>query len=172
MFRRRDVKRQGRLARDELSESLEHLRMAAAHVASGAAQALAPGLGSAKKAASEGVDSLVEAARDSARSAGAAARKGKAKVMKTEPAKARRRWPKIASGMLVAGAAAGATGALMSRRRNRQDPWHEYGTSRSQPGIGDESTNRVTTDTTTARETGDIGQYGQTTGMASKNSRP
>jgi hypothetical protein len=115
--------------REELNESLEHFRMAAAHAAGGAAHVLAPRLDEAKKAASTGVDTLRDAARDGARQANTLARKDRTKMKKkTAP---RRRWPALVSGLLVVGAAAGAVGALFSRRRTRQR-WNEYGT----PGTG------------------------------------
>jgi hypothetical protein len=149
VFRRREVRTHGRLARDELNESMEHLRMAAAHAASGAAGVLAPRFDDARKAASEGFDSLRVVARDSARTANAVARKGKAKLRKEQAAKTRKRWTMVVSG-LFAGVAAGAAAALFSRRRARQDRWHEYGTTRVETGFRDES---------------------DLLGMASKNSR-
>jgi hypothetical protein len=130
VFGRRQAKTHGRLMREELNESFDHLRMAAAHAAGGAAGALAPRLGDAKKAASDSVDTMLDAARESARQANMLAQRGTAKMttrMRKKPA-ARRRWPRMASGLLVAGAAAGAAGALVSRRRARRS-WNEYGTA-------------------------------------------
>lgn len=112
--------------RDELGESLEHLRMAAAHAAGGAAGAFAPRLDDAKKAASDGFDSFIDTARDGARTANAVAHRGKAKMKKKEAAMTRRRWPMVAGGILIAGTAAGAAGVLISRRRERLQKWNEY----------------------------------------------
>jgi hypothetical protein len=150
VFRRHEVKTHGRLAREELNESLEHLRMAAAHATSSAAGALAPRFDDARKAATEGFDSLRVVARDSARTANAVARKGKAKLKKKEAPTSRKRWSMVVSG-LAAGVLAGAAAALFSRRRARQERWHEYGTTRTETGLRDES---------------------DLLGMASKNSRP
>jgi len=167
------MKRHGQLARDELSESMDHLRMAAAHAASSAAAALAPRLDTAKKAASEGFDSLVDAARDSARNANVVVRRGKAKVTrKKEAEKARKRWSTV-GGVLVAGAAAGTAGTLFSRWRARQQRWNEYATTPTRTGAVTESAGPGSPLTTgTKPETGSFGQYGQTAGTASKNSRP
>jgi hypothetical protein len=60
-----------------------------------------------------------------------------------------KRWPAIIGGLMAAGIAAGAAGAVLSRRRQRK--WNEYGSSPSITGIGQES--RSFADT--ARSTGE-----------------
>jgi hypothetical protein len=166
--------------------------MAAAHAAGGAAGALAPRLDDAMKAAYEGIDALLDVARDGARQANTVARRGKTKLTKKDTRTARRRWPMMMGGLLVAGAAVGAAGALISRRRSRQK-WTEYSTSHSASTIKNDarsmidnaksaiddavdSAQKPRTESTTTRptdKTNTLGQYsGQTAGTGSKNSRP
>jgi hypothetical protein len=183
------MKTQSRLMRDELGESLEHLRMAAAYAAGGTAEALAPRLAEAKKAAGEGLDSFVDLARDGAKTARSVARRGTTKMKKkSAQARRRRRWPMLVSGILVAGAAAGTVGALLSRRRTQR--WQEYGAphhaagSMPEPARSAMETGAAGTAAGTAagptgrvgaetpREAGGtLGQYGQATGTGSRNSR-
>lgn len=140
MFRRREVKTHGRLMRDELNESIEHLRMAASHAAGGAAGALAPrvdaaraavkpGLRKVRGSASGGVSALLSAAGNSKRGAKGLTRKSKTKVTKKESVMAGRRWPVVLGGLVIAGAAAGAVGALVKRRR-AQRSWDQYDSTR------------------------------------------
>jgi hypothetical protein len=140
VFRRRQVKDHSRLAREELTESFGHLRMAAAHAADGAAGALAPrvevarsvvkpGLSKARGAASDGMESLLSAALDGSREAKRMASKGKAKVTKKSKKQTGRRWPMMVGGLLAIGAAIGGASALMKRRRE-QRPWDEYSSTR------------------------------------------
>ncbi|WP_204002804.1 hypothetical protein [Virgisporangium aurantiacum] len=56
------------------------------------------------------------------------ARKGKAKVMREQ--QSTRRWPMVLGGLLAAGAAVGAAGAVIARRRANRDQWEEYGSTR------------------------------------------
>jgi hypothetical protein len=139
VFRRRQVKNHTSLMRDELGESFGHLRMAAAHAADGAAGALAPSVNAARKAvrsgkgtASDGMESLLSAARSASKSgsrdAKRMAHKGKAKLTKKETGMSGRRWPMMIGGLLAAGAAIGAASALIRRRRSQQS-WEEYGSS-------------------------------------------
>ena len=129
MFGRRQTKTHGRLMREELIESMEHFRMAAAHAAGGAAGAIAPRFeaarGRVEPTVNRSLDWLTETARDSARKANKTARK--ARNEKRGKSMAQRRWPMMVGGLLIAGAAAGAAGALISRRRQKR--WNEYGTS-------------------------------------------
>jgi hypothetical protein len=138
VFRRRVVRKSRRLVRDELNESLEHLRMAAAYAAGGAAGVLAPKIGdaqkAARKAATESIDSLVDVARDGARQAGTVARRGSAKMRRKKPSMARRRWPTMVSGLVLVGGVT-AAGAMIRRRRARQRQWDEYGTVHPHGGI-------------------------------------
>ena len=164
MFGRRQVKNHGRMAAQELGESYGHLRMAAAHAADGANVALAPRVEAARKAvaptvvrardvAASSMESLLEAARDGRKSAQKKARKTNAKAQKkvskaTNSALLKmgkkdnrsvsgKKWPLMIGGLLAAGAAIGATSALVKRRRS-QPTWEEYTA---------DSATRTTTDT-------------------------
>lgn len=104
----------GQIARAELGESFDHLRQAATHAATGMSETLGP---------------LAAAAATNARHAGDTARRATAKNLKVmtrkkEPRMSRKRWPMMA-GLLAAGAAVGAVGALVMRRRRRHE-WEEY----------------------------------------------
>jgi hypothetical protein len=161
MFRRRQAKTQGRLMREELGESFEHLRLAVGHATGGAANLVGPRFGSAKRsvkpglrkanrataatvvplalAASSGVRKGLRGGARQAEQAATAARKGalkgKAKLMREEPRM--RRWPMLLGGLLAAGAAVGAAGALIARRRANRDRWEEYGGARTTSGRTD-----------------------------------
>lgn len=134
--------------RDELGESFDHLRMAAAHAADGASGALAPrvdaarqavkpGMRKARDAAMGGMDTVLVIARDRSRETGKKAgktkHKGKARMMGNEGRS--RRWPMAIGGILVAGAAVGAASAMLRRRRNQQS-WDEYGSTRTTSDTG------------------------------------
>jgi hypothetical protein len=127
--------------REELVESIDHLRMAAAHAADGAAGALAPRVVAAREAvkpglrkaggyARYGADSLVGAARDGSRATARLSGKGKAKATKKETGMAGKRWPMVIGGLVATGAVIGAASALMRRRRSSRT-WDEYGSTRS-----------------------------------------
>jgi hypothetical protein len=138
------------LAKDELSESFDHLMQAATHLAGGVGKSvgpkvnaardyMSPATGKMRNSATHGWEAtvaalapLAEAARDGARQAGGTARKAKAKnlkaIRKKENRMSRKRWPMLA-GLLAAGTAVGAAGALVMRRRKRQQ-WEEYDPSR------------------------------------------
>jgi len=146
VFRRRSVKTHTRLAREELNESLGHLRLAAAHAADGASGALAPRVEYARKAVQpsltkardvtmDSVEALFSAALDGSRQAKKdakkLARKGKKQVQKqTGLGKKPRRWPKVLGGLAVAGAMAGAAAAYM-KRRQANNAWDEYDATRT-----------------------------------------
>ncbi|WP_433053888.1 hypothetical protein [Dactylosporangium sp. CS-033363] len=156
MFRRRQVQSHTRLMQDELGQSLDHLRMAAAHAADGASGALAPRVDAARKAvkprldsgmtmAMGGMESVMEMARERSMKAGKQAQKAsrkaekmsrrtKNKLMRNEP-KPSRRLPMAIGGLVVAGAAAGVAAAYMRRRRNEQ-AWDEYGSTRTTSDTG------------------------------------
>ncbi|MEV8514964.1 hypothetical protein [Dactylosporangium sp. NPDC051484] len=149
MFRRRQVQTHSRLARDELGESLDHLRMAAAHAADGASGALAPRVDAARRAmkphlesgmsrAKGGVDTVMIIARDRSRLTGRKAvktgRKGKVGMTRNGQ-KSSRRWPTMIGGLLMAGAAVGVASALLRRRRDQQG-WDEYGATRTTSDSG------------------------------------
>jgi len=151
MFRRRQMKTHSRLMRDELEQGFEHFRMAAAHAAGGTALALVPTVDAAKRSVKPGLRKargatvativpLALAARSgaaragrqaevAARAARKSALKGKAKLTGKEPRV--KRWPMMLGGLLVAGAAVGAVGAIVARRRANRTQWEEYGASRT-----------------------------------------
>ncbi|GIJ51511.1 hypothetical protein Val02_83970 [Virgisporangium aliadipatigenens] len=138
MFGRRRAQAHGQLARAELGQGFEHFRMAAAHAASGTADYVSPKVATAKKkgrnarkATASTFGPMVTSARDGSRNVARTARKsaikGKAKLTGREPQV--RRWPTILGGLLAAGAAIGATGAIIARRRANRSQWEEYGTT-------------------------------------------
>ena len=165
MFRRRQAKTQGRLMREELGESFEHLRLAVGHATGGASTLVKPRVDQAKRsvkpgirkanrataaavvplalAASSGVRSGVRSglsggrrqAEQAAKAARKGALKGKAKLMREEPRM--RRWPMVLGGLLAAGAVIGAAGAVIARRRANRDQWEEYGSARPTSGRTD-----------------------------------
>jgi hypothetical protein len=142
VFGRRQVKTHSQLMRDELSEGFGHLWQAAAHAAGGIGSTVGPKWDSAKghlprntetmrDTAAHGWEStvaafvpLMEAARTGAETATKKAQKARKKAMKKESGMSRKR-ATILVGLLTAGAAAGAVGALIARRRNRAK-WEEY----------------------------------------------
>lgn len=154
MFRRRQAKTHGRQMREELFEGIEHLRLAAAHAAGGAAGAIAPRLDAARDRVEPKVSRSVEWITDSARDgARRAARKAKGK--KRGASMTRSRWPMMIGGLLIAGAAAGAVGALISRRR--QQKWQEFGSS-SRPAAGFKQEASALADTAKEKASDVLGQ--------------
>jgi hypothetical protein len=162
-IRRRTTKSHRQLAKDELSESFDHLMQAATHLAGGvgksvgprvntAREYMSPATGKMRNSATQGWEAtiaalapLAEAARDGARQAGGTARKAKAKnlkaIRKKENRMSRKRWPMLA-GLLAAGTAVGAAGALVMRRRKRQQ-WEEYDPSRPMASSTDSTKSAV-----------------------------
>ncbi|MEO3930737.1 hypothetical protein ABGB07_43860 [Micromonosporaceae bacterium B7E4] len=147
-----------KLVKAELGESLDHLMRAATHAASGvgatvgprayAARAyLAPTATRVRATASDGWESamtrfapLATAATDGARQAGSVARKArsrKMRAMRKKNSMMRRRWP-VLTGLLVAGAVAGAMGAVAMRRRG-QRPWDEYDPAATLDAVRDDA---------------------------------
>jgi hypothetical protein len=142
VFGRRQVKTHSQLMRDELSEGFGHLWQAAAHAAGGvgatvgpkwdsAKEHFPPRAGSMRNAAAHGLDStlaafmpLMDAARTGAANATKKAQKARKMAGKKESGMSRKR-ATILVGLLTAGAAAGAAGAIIARRRNRAR-WEEY----------------------------------------------
>jgi len=107
---------------DELSQSYGHLKLAAAHAAGGAAERMTPGYDKARVVAARRWNTtkgtfnpLYEQIREGA----ANARK------KPEPEMKRNKWP-VVVGLVAAGAAAGAAGAMIARRRRVASQWDEY----------------------------------------------
>lgn len=146
----------GQIARAELGESFDHFRQAATHAATGMGETLEP---------------LAAAAAANARQAGDAARRAKAKNLtainkKKESRMSRKRWPMLA-GLLAAGAAVGAVGALVMRRR-RQHEWEEYDPTQAleSPADAPDDVLYSATDATTSPTPAD------TAVETSRNSRP
>jgi hypothetical protein len=105
---------------DELSQSYGHLKMAAAHAAGGAAERVTPGYDRARGVAGRGWNTtkgaftpLYEQMREGAANA------------RKEPEMKRNKWPFVV-GLVAAGAAAGAAGAMIARRRRVAAQWDEY----------------------------------------------
>jgi hypothetical protein len=105
---------------DELSQSYGHLRMAAAHAAGGAAERITPGYDRARMATSRrwnttkgAFNPLYEQIRE-----------GAANARREQDVK-RNKWP-VVVGLIAAGAAAGAAGAMIARRRRVAAQWDEY----------------------------------------------
>jgi len=125
---------------DELAQSYGHLKLAAGHAAGGAAEQLTPPYDKARNAASRGWTStkgafapMYEQVRDGA----ANARKKEADVFDQR----KTRWPVLA-GLLAAGAAVGAAGAMIAKRRRAAKEWHEFEPDQmlDETGYGLEST--------------------------------
>ena len=146
MFRRRQAQTHRRQMRNELMESLSHLRLAASHGASGTASYLGPRYDAARNSAKSAKKSAGPTARRANRATAAAvipfivaagrnAKKGKAKVMREQ--QSTRRWPMVLGGLLAAGAAVGAAGAVIARRRANRDQGEVYGSTRPTGGRTD-----------------------------------
>ncbi|HLL66497.1 MAG TPA: hypothetical protein VK453_12220 [Micromonosporaceae bacterium] len=127
--------------REELNESFGHLRMAASHAATGTAGALAPKVDAARAAvkpglrkvrgtATTGASGFLSSTKNTKRQAKDLARKSNNTVTKKESAMSARRWPVLLGGLMVAGVAAGAVGALVKRRRAKRS-WDEYDSTRA-----------------------------------------
>jgi hypothetical protein len=108
---------------DELGESYGHLKLAAGHLAGGAAERFTPRYDKARVVASRGWTStkgafapLYAQMRDGA---------ANARRMEVEVVDKRNRWPML-MGLLATGAAVGAAGALVSRRRRAAQQWDEF----------------------------------------------
>ena len=137
MFRRRQAKTHRVQMREELGQSFDHFRRAASHAASGTANAIGPRYDSASKSMKKSVGPGVRKANRAtaaavmplALSVARNARKGKAKVTRQQQSK--RSWPTMLGGLLAAGVAVGAAGAVIARRRANRDQWEEYGSTRS-----------------------------------------
>jgi hypothetical protein len=149
VFGRRQVKTQTELMREEFGEGFDHLRMAAAHAAGTAAGLLAPRLDAVRERLEPTYDKSKHIARDSARRAGRAARRATGK----KESRMAKRWPMVVGGLMIAGAAAGVAGALLSRRRQRR--WNDYGTTGSMSGYRDETRSFTDTARSTAASVAD-----------------
>lgn len=123
----RNTRSHSQQVKDELTQSYEHLMLAAGHAAGGAAEMMTPPYDKARTVATRGwgttrgaLGPLYEQIRDGA----ANARKGNGNVVVVETRK-KSRWPMLA-GLLAAGAAVGAAGAIAARRRRAASEWDEY----------------------------------------------
>lgn len=126
MFGRKPAKTHREMMMDELAESYEHFRQAASHMAGGAAERLAPryekarGAASQRMAAARGaVNPLMQQMRE-----GAASARMTIDLRPQKQNKKRKRWPSLV-GLLAAGTAVGATGAMIMRRRRAAAEWEE-----------------------------------------------
>jgi hypothetical protein len=154
---RRRPKSHGQLARNELNESFDHLKQAAAHAAQGVGSSVGPRVVAAsgymtpqriRGAAVQGWGSTVAALAPVAAAARTGARQGQRvqarQIRKLrremEMSRRRRRWPLIS--LLAAGAAAGAAGAAVMRRR-RQQQWDEYEPGRAMESMSGEARSMV-----------------------------
>lgn len=107
---------------DELVESYDHLKLAAAHVAGGTAEKLTPTYDRAQGAANRSWSTT----RDAFAPLYEQMREGAANARKEhEVQQKKKRWP-VLVGLLAAGAAAGAAGAVVARRRQNAAQWDEY----------------------------------------------
>lgn len=122
MFGRKQEQRSHRRRlMDELKESYGHLKLAAGHVAGGTAEKLTPTYDRAHDAANRrwsttraALAPLYEQLRE-----------GAANARKEHEAHKKKRWP-VLVGLLTAGAAIGAAGAVIARRRRGAAQWDEY----------------------------------------------
>lgn len=126
-------KTRGELMRQELGTSWEHFLQAASHAANGVGSSIGPRATRMRLAAGRGWDSaiapLAAAYREGAADARAAALKlsKKSKYGRKEKGMSGKRVGMLV-GLLAAGAAVGAAGALVMRRKKRQK-WSEYDAS-------------------------------------------
>jgi hypothetical protein len=105
---------------DELAQSYGHLKMAAAHAAGGAAERITPGYDRARNAASRRWYTTMDAFAPLYEQV----REGAANARREQHMK-RNKWPMVA-GLIAAGAAVGAAGAMIARRRRVAGQWDEY----------------------------------------------
>jgi hypothetical protein len=110
--------------RDELIESYGHLRMAAAHAPGAGAEQATPVYDKARHAATKGWVSTKDAFAPLYETMRSGAHNARAKAEK-DVANNRRTWP-VLVGFLAAGAAIGAAGAMIARRRRLASQWEEY----------------------------------------------
>jgi hypothetical protein len=120
VFGRSTARRHSEQLMDELSQSYGHLKMAAAHAAGGAAERITPGYDKARNRASRGWYTT----RDAFAPLYEQVREGAANARK-EPQVKRNKWPMVA-GLVAAGAAVGAAGAMIARRRRVAAQWDQY----------------------------------------------
>ena len=121
MFGRKRARTHTEQLLDELAESYGHLKMAAGHAAGGAAEKVTPPYDRARNVAARGwyttkdaFTPLYEQMKD-----------GAANARKEYQVSKKKRWPAL-FGLLAAGAAVGAVGAMVARRRRAASQWDSY----------------------------------------------
>jgi hypothetical protein len=129
---RSQVKTRKALMRDEFGESLDHLRLGAAHAAGTAAAMLEPRLDQVRERLEPTYERSKKKVRGTVR--GSSRKADRIARRATRQNKDARRWPVLLGGLVVAGAAAGIVGAILARRR--QHTWNEYGTTERETGFG------------------------------------
>jgi hypothetical protein len=121
---------QSQVVMDELAQSYEHLRQAGAHLAGGAAEKITPAYDRARAAANR----RLATTRGSFSPMYEQMREGAANARKLRELHLLRgvqeeskpnRWPAL-FGLLAAGAAVGACGAMVLRRRRAAEQWEDY----------------------------------------------
>src|SRR3712207_8310365 len=111
VFRRqRQIRSDSELMREELGEGIDHLRLAAAPAAGTAAGIIAPRLEMVRDRLEPTYDRSKDIARSSAKRANKIARRATGKNKKES--RMAKRWPMMIGGLMIAGVAAGAIGAL------------------------------------------------------------
>ena len=125
MFGRSKSRTHSEQLMDELSQSYGHLKMAAAHAAGGAAERVTPSYDKARVMAARRWNTTkgtFSPLYDQIREGAANARGTNGR---REPEMKRNKWP-VVIGLVAAGAAAGAAGAMIARRRRVAAQWDEY----------------------------------------------
>jgi len=141
VFGRKQQRTQTQLLMDELAESYGHLKSAAGHVAGGTAEKLTPPYDRARNAASRSWYTT----KDAFAPLYEQMREGAANARKEQQVK-KNRWP-VLVGLLAAGAAVGAAGAMVARRRRTAAQWDEYD---PMPAVSDASYGSPTSSSTAA----------------------
>lgn len=123
MFGRKELARtHKRKLLDELTESYGHLKLAAGHAAGGAAEKVTPTYDKARLVASRGWHTT----KDAFNPLYSQVKEGAANARKETQVSKKNRWPALV-GLLAAGAAVGAAGAMVARRRRiSTTQWDEY----------------------------------------------
>jgi hypothetical protein len=106
---------------DELNESYGHLKLAAGHAAGGAAESITPTYDRARNVAARGLVSTRTAFEPLYTQVREGASQARERAMTRKP----NRGPMLI-GLLAAGAAVGAAGAIVARRRRAASQWDEY----------------------------------------------
>jgi hypothetical protein len=121
VFGRKPPRTQMEQMMNEMAESYSHLKQAAGHVAGGTAERLTPRYDRARNAASRGWSTTKGAFSPLYLQM----QEGAANARREQQVSKKNRWPALA-GLLAAGAAVGAAGAMVVRRRRAASQWDEY----------------------------------------------